>query len=113
MSSERPRGSRNRVSTWNWMGTLILTAIPGINIIALFLFLFLAKAQPKRSFAAAMLWLLLILCILIFAAFLILPSQLASLADWLRAQIPAELPVADVPATVNVNENLSQVLSNI
>jgi cytochrome bd-type quinol oxidase subunit 2 len=92
MSRERYRGPRNRVSVWNWMGTLILVSIPIVNIIALFLFLFLAKSQPKRSFAAAMLWLTLILAVLTYAALLLFPSLLGSLSEWLREIAPAVEP---------------------
>jgi len=77
---------RKRVSVWNWMGTLILLSIPGVNIVVLFLFAFLAKSQSKRNFAIAALILLLIAVILTFAAFLVFPAELRSLADWLRAQ---------------------------
>ena len=97
MSHERYRGPRNRVSVWNWIGTLILISIPGVNILALFLFAFLAKSPSKRNFAAAALWLLLIATILTFAAFLVFPAELRAFADWLRAQaVPVEAIVPTV-----------------
>ncbi len=73
-----------KVSVWNWMGTLILCSIPGVNLIALILFIIFAKAQSKRSFAIAMLVLELICAALVIAAFLIFPDQLAQLAADLR-----------------------------
>ena len=51
--SREGRVSRNRVSILNWMWTIVLACIPGVNIIALFLLAFLSKKQPKRAFAAA------------------------------------------------------------
>ena len=90
MNHERNK-PRKRVSVWNWMGTLILLSIPGVNIVVLFLFAFLAKSPSKRNFAIAALVLLLIAAILLFAAFLVFPAELRSLADWLRQHaMPAD-----------------------
>lgn len=94
MKSGRYKGPRNRVSVWNWMGTILLTAIPGVNIIAMFLFVFLAKSQPKRSYAAAVLWLMLICVVLVFAAFMIFPAELLSFADWLKTLTPVAEDIA-------------------
>ena len=47
--SREGRSSRNRVSVLNWMWTIVLACIPGVNIIALFLLAFLSKKQPKRT----------------------------------------------------------------
>lgn len=84
MSHAYRKGSRNRISMWNWLGTLALMLIPGVNIIALFLFLFLGKAQPKRSFALAGLLLIAILAILTLLAFIFFPAQLLRFAEDLR-----------------------------
>ncbi len=73
--SREGRTSRNRVSVLSWMWTIVLACIPGVNIIVCFLLAFLAKRQPKRTFAIAALWLMLIVAVLIFAAFLILPGR--------------------------------------
>jgi len=73
-----------KVSVWNWLGTLILLSIPGINIITLILTIILAKAQAKRSFAIAMLLLMILGAALICAAFLIFPQQLSQFAADLR-----------------------------
>ena len=81
--SREGRSSRNRVSVLNWMWTIVLACIPGVNIIALFLLAFLSKKQPKRTFAAAALVLMLIVAILIFVAFLVFPSELLSFGEWL------------------------------
>lgn len=84
MARAESKSKYKKVSVWNWMGTLILCAIPGVNLIALILFIIFAKAQSKRSFAIAMLVLELICAALIVAAFLIFPDQLAQLAADLR-----------------------------
>lgn len=81
-----------KVSVWNWMGTLILCAIPGVNLIAVILFLIFAKAQAKRSFALAMLLLMLIFTALTCAAFLVYSNQIAQFAAMLRNEPKMLLP---------------------
>lgn len=73
-----------KISVWNWMGTIILCAIPGVNVVAIILTIILAKAQAKRSFAIAMLVLMLLFAALIFAAFLLFPTELSQFAADLR-----------------------------
>lgn len=73
-----------RISVWNWLGTLILMAIPGVNIVALILFLIFSKVQAKRSFCIAYLSLLILLVVLTVLALLLLPDQLSALAAYLR-----------------------------
>lgn len=75
---------QKKVSIWNWMGTLIVCSIPGVNLIALILMIILAKAQAKRSFAWAMLILIFIGMALICAAFLIFGAELSQFAADLR-----------------------------
>lgn len=77
-------GKGNRVSVWNWLGTLILLSIPGVNLIALIAFLFLAKSQAKRSFCVAYLILLVLMLALVLTVFLVFPQQLSDLAVQLR-----------------------------
>ena len=88
--SREGRVSRNRLSVWSWMWTILLACIPGVNIIALFLLAFLAKKQPKRTFAVAGLVLMLIVAVLIFAAFLLFPSELLAFSEWLRDLTPLQ-----------------------
>lgn len=78
------RVKKNRISVLNWMGTLLLCAIPGVNLIATICFLIFAKSPSKKSFALAMLLWMLIAAIATFALLLALPTQAALLADWLR-----------------------------
>ncbi|MDD6883810.1 MAG: hypothetical protein PUD50_08900 [Eubacteriales bacterium] len=82
---------KRRVSVINWLGTLILYAIPGVNLIALILMASLSKAQAKRAFAIAGILLMIVTALLIASAFLFFPEQLLRFAEWLR-------PEAAVPA---------------
>ena len=85
-----------KVSVWNWMGTLIVMAIPGVNIIAAILFLIFAKAQAKRSYIWANVILALIFTALFCAAFIIFGEKIAAFTEYLRAN-----PVLDlIPAPV-------------
>ena len=72
------------VSVLNWMGTIILTSIPGVNAIFVILTLIFAKSPSKRNYA----WALLILTALIVsgaAALLALfPEEAALLAEVLE-----------------------------
>ena len=73
-----------KISILNWMGTLLVCGIPGINLIALILFIIFAKNPSKRSFAiASLLWMILV-TVLVCAAFLCLPEQLSEFAAYLR-----------------------------
>ncbi len=71
---------RRGVSVLNWMGTLILSVIPGINIVALILFATLGRTRSKRTFAGAALILLALCAILFVAAFLFFGDWLTELA---------------------------------
>ena len=52
-------------SLLNWMGTLFLMTIPGVNLLAMILFIIFAKTQAKRSFAIAGLLLTLLYAVLV------------------------------------------------
>ena len=84
-----------KVSVWNWIGTMILMGIPGVNLISAILFLIFAKAQAKRSFCIAWLILSVLGIVLLCAAFLFLPDVMTAVADGLRAAV-AE-PVVSLP----------------
>ena len=99
MSSAEKSGKSSkskRVSVWNWLGTLILLAIPGVNVIALILFLIFSRAQAKRSFCIAYLILGILGIALVCAAFLAFPTQLSDLASYLRET--AKMPSVSLPA---------------
>lgn len=84
MARSEKSNKYKKVSVWNWLGTLILLGIPGVNIIALILIIILAKAQAKRSFAIAVLVLTLLCAALLCAAVLIFPEALSQFAAYLR-----------------------------
>ena len=84
-----------KISVLNWMGTLLLCSIPGVNLIAVICFLIFAKSPSKKSFAKAMLLWMLIAVAAGAALLLALPEQAAELANLLReaaAQAPAPTP---------------------
>ncbi len=56
--------SYKKVSVGGWMGTLILSAIPVVNLVLWFIWAFSAKRASRRTFAAACLWLTLICLVL-------------------------------------------------
>lgn len=77
-------GKGKRISIWNWMGTLIVCSIPGVNIIALILTIILAKSRSKRNFAIAALILMALCAVLLCAVFLLFPRELSQFAADLR-----------------------------
>ena len=78
-------------SVLNWMGTLFLLTIPGVNLIVLILSAIFAKTHAKRSFAVAGILLTLLYAVLIFAAFALFPGFFTKLADTLRGIPTARL----------------------
>ena len=71
-------------SVWNWMGTLILYAIPGVNLIFLILSAIFAKSSAKRNFAIAGIVLMVLGVILTFVAFALFPDFFTRLGQQLR-----------------------------
>lgn len=86
--NKKKKNEQQKISVMNWIGTMILCAIPGVNILALLGFALFSKAQAKRSFAAASLILLIVCVAAVCAVFLIFPEQLAKLASDLRGSLP-------------------------
>jgi hypothetical protein len=82
------------ISVLNWMGTLLLCAIPGVNIVAMICFMIFAKTQSKRNFALALLLLTVIVLLLAVVLLLVLPTQVAELQSFLYEF------AATTPATV-------------
>ena len=76
--------SRNRPSVINWLGTLILYGIPGVNLIFLILSAIFAKTAAKRNFAIAGIILMVLWAVLTFVAFAVFPDYLTRLADSIR-----------------------------
>lgn len=71
-------------SVLNWMGSLILYSIPGVNLIFLILSAIFAKSSAKRNFAIAGILLMVLCLILIFAAFAVFPDYFTHLGQELR-----------------------------
>lgn len=69
------------ISILNWMGTLVLCAVPGVNILVLALMAGLAKSRSKRTFAGAALILIGIIAALIIAAFMLFGDQLVAFSQ--------------------------------
>ena len=86
----------SHISVINWMGTLLLCAIPGVNVIALILFLIFAKSSSKKSFALAVLLWGLLSVIAVVALLLAFPAESAELAQYLR-EAAAATPAPVLP----------------
>ena len=76
--------NKRQPSVLNWMGSLILYAIPGVNLIFLILSAIFAKSTSKRSFAIAGILLIAISALLTFIAFMIFPDFFTRLAEYMR-----------------------------
>ena len=87
--------SKRQPSVLNWLGSLILYAIPGVNLIFLILSAIFAKSTSKRSFAIAGILLILLGAILVFAAFAIFPDFFTRLTDAMR-QAAHPAPIGEV-----------------
>lgn len=81
----------SKISVLNWMGTLLLCSIPGVNIIAIICFLIFAKSPSKRSFALAVLLWAVIGIVAVIALLAAFPAEATALAELLRtiAAMPA------------------------
>lgn len=78
------RSGKNRPSILNWMGTLILYAIPGVNLIFLILSAIFAKSAAKRNFAVAGILLMVLCLILTCTAFAVFPDYFTKLGEAIR-----------------------------
>lgn len=73
------------VSVGGWIGTILLSAIPGLNLILWIVWAFFAKRPSRRSFSIAMLILALSLAALVAAAILLWGAEILA---WARALDP-------------------------
>jgi len=85
MSREEGRIRRKPVSIINWMLTIILSILPGVNFIGFIAMMIFAKNKSKKTFAAAALILCLLFNILFIAAFLFFGDEIVKLASQLNA----------------------------
>ena len=73
------------VSVGGWLGTILLSAIPGVNLILWIIWAFAAKRPSRRSFSIAMLILTAIFAALIAAAVSLYGAEIL---DWARSIDP-------------------------
>lgn len=85
------KSSRKPPSVLNWMGTLILYAIPGVNLIFLILSAIFAKSTAKRSFAIAGILLIVLALVLVCVAFAVFPDYFNNLSDIMRRSVAASV----------------------
>ena len=85
------RKEGNSVSLINWILTVLVCSIPGVNLIAYILFVIFGRARSKRRFAAANLIVIGLIAILIVAALIAFPDAMKSAADWLRDYAQTQL----------------------
>jgi flagellar basal body-associated protein FliL len=88
------RNGKNSPSVLNWMGTLILYSIPGLNVLFIILTAIFAKSTAKRRFAIAAILLMLLGVALIIAAFVVFPEFFNEVAQAMRegTKLPVTLP---------------------
>lgn len=73
------------VSVGGWLGAILLSAIPGLNLILWVIWAFAAKKPSRRSFSIAMLILTLIFAALVAAAVSLFGSEIL---EWARSIDP-------------------------
>lgn len=73
-----------KISVLNWMGTLLLCAIPGVNLIAAICIMLLTRSSAKKTFATAMLIWMLIAFVAGVVFLAVFPTQAADLATVMR-----------------------------
>ena len=88
------RNGKNSPSVLNWMGTLILYSIPGLNVLFVILTAIFAKSTAKRRFAIAAILLMLLGIALVIAAFVVFPEFFKEDAEAMRegSKLPVTLP---------------------
>ncbi|MBQ4089202.1 MAG: hypothetical protein IJC56_04895 [Clostridia bacterium] len=85
MSRTEAKARRKPISIINWMLTIILSIIPGVNIIGFIAMMIFAKNRSKKTFAAAALILCVLAAILFIAAFLFFGNKIVELVSRLNA----------------------------
>ena len=85
MSDKTAAKEYRKVSVWGWMGTLILSAIPVLNIILWLIWAFSAKRPSRRTYAAACLILTLICAVLAALAVTLFGERIL---EWARSIDP-------------------------
>jgi Na+/melibiose symporter-like transporter len=83
----REFGRRSVVSVMNWIGTLIVLAIPVVNIIMMVVWAITCKRASKRNFCIALLILTLVAAALVFAAVALYGDVIAAWVELLDARM--------------------------
>ena len=91
-------GNKKQPSVLNWLGSLILYSIPGVNLIFLILSAIFAKSSSKRSFAIAGILLIVFSALLTFIAFMVFPDFFTKLAEYMRQPKPVRVNEVLPPA---------------
>ena len=73
------------VSIGGWLGTILLSSIPGLNLILWIIWAFAAKRPSRRSFSIAMLILTLVFAALIAADIFLWGAEIL---EWARSLDP-------------------------
>lgn len=84
MSRSSERIKRKPITVANWMLTVLLSVIPGINIIGFIAMIIFAKNRSKKNFAIASLLLCIIFAVLFVAAFVVFGDQIVEFAKKLN-----------------------------
>lgn len=79
-ASQYPR--KREVSVLNWMGTLILSAIPVVNLIFFIVSICKSRQPSKRNYAIAMIILIVLALLIALAGFAFFADQLL---EWMQA----------------------------
>ena len=85
MSRTEDKPRRKPISILNWLLTLFVSAIPGVNLVGFVVMAIFAKNRSKRTFAGAALILTGIFAVLFVVAFLIFGDQIVEFARKLNA----------------------------
>ena len=73
------------VSVGGWLGTILLSAIPGLNILLWMIWAFFARKPSRRSFAIAMLILTVLFIVLTVVAIFLWGAEIL---EWARSLDP-------------------------
>ena len=84
MSRSSERIKRKPISVINWMLTVLLSVIPGINVVGFIAMIIFAKNRSKKNFAIASLLLCTIFAVLFVAAFVLFGDQIVEFAKGLN-----------------------------
>ena len=84
MSRSEERSRRKPISIINWMLTILLSIIPGVNIIGFIAMMIFSKSRSKKNFAAASLILIVLAAVLFVAAFVVFGDEIVEFAKKLN-----------------------------